>query len=109
MKLMDSQHEVEELIRANTMTLIYFGGESCGVCRAVKPKLIELLKNYPKIVSGSVDTEKSIETAAAFSIFTIPVILVFIEGKEIIRAARHFSMLELEEKIARYYSAVFEG
>lgn len=108
MRSLHTRGELEELISANAMTLVYFGGESCGVCRAVKPKLIELLRDYPKMVSGSVDAEKYLETAAEYSVFTIPVILVFVEGKEVIRAARHFSLVELEEKIARYYEVLFD-
>ncbi|MDI3477356.1 MAG: hypothetical protein PWQ59_881 [Thermoanaerobacterium sp.] len=36
---------------------------------------------------------------AKFSIFTVPTVLLFAEGKEVIREARFISMDMLEEKI----------
>jgi len=107
MKLLHSRTEAEQLIRSNTMALIYFGSNSCGVCQAVKPKLEKLLADYPLVATGLVDTQESIELAAAYSVFTIPVIIVFALGKEVIREARHFSVGEFEEKLIRYYDAIY--
>jgi thioredoxin-like negative regulator of GroEL len=98
---------IEKLINENEMVLVYFGSETCSVCCAVKPKVEEILKDYPKIKSLQVDVEKSLQVAAEYNIFTIPAILVFIEGKEIIREARHISMQDIDNKIKRYYSMLF--
>jgi thioredoxin-like negative regulator of GroEL len=108
MNMVNSNEAIEELINNNDMALVYFGGNNCNVCVALKPKVQELLKNYPKIKSAEVDVEKSIAVSAAHNIFTIPVVLVFIEGKEIIREARHISIQELNSKIERYYNMIFE-
>lgn len=107
MKLLNSVDSVKQLIHENDMVLIYFGGKSCNVCSAVKPKIIEILKNFPKIKSAQVDVEESISTAAEFNVFTIPVVLMFIEGKEIIREARHLSIEDINNKIERYYGLLF--
>lgn len=108
MNLVNTKESVEEIIKNNEIALVYFGGNNCNVCTAMKPKVVELLKDYPKIKCAQVDVEKSIELAAAYNIFTIPVILVFIEGKEIIREARHISIQELNSKIERYYNMFYE-
>lgn len=108
MNMANSNEAIEELINNNDMVLVYFGGNNCNVCVALKPKVQELLKNYPKIKSAQVDVEKSLAVSAAHNIFTIPVVLVFIEGKEIIREARHISIQEINTKIERYYNMFFE-
>lgn len=100
--------EIEKIIHDNEMVLVYFGGESCGVCRAMQSKVEEILKDYPGIKSAEVDVEKSIMAAASYSVFTIPVILLFINGRETIREARHISIRELDNKIARYYAMIFQ-
>lgn len=108
MTRLESKEDIAKLIKENQMVLVYFGGESCNVCHAVKPKIEEILKNYPKIISVHVDTEKALMASTAYSIFTIPVILIFIEGKEILREARYLSIGEINNKIARYYELLFQ-
>lgn len=103
-----SHEAIVNLINDNEIVLVYFGGGGCGVCSAVRPRVEEILKEYPNIKSIQVDVEKSAQTAAAYNIFTIPAILVFIEGKEIIREARYINMQDIGDKIARYYSMLFE-
>jgi thiol-disulfide isomerase/thioredoxin len=108
MDMIDSKEAIEQLINNNEVVLVYFGSNNCNVCDAIKPKVNELLKDYPKIKSAQVDVEKSLEISAVYNIFTIPVILVYIEGKEIIREARHISLQDLNSKIDRYYNMLFE-
>lgn len=103
MKIIDSNEALEKLLKDNEMVLVYFGSENCGVCNAMKPKVEKILESYPQISSVQVDVEKSLKVSAAYSIFTIPGILVFIEGKEAIREARYISIIDLELKISRYY------
>ncbi len=40
--------------------------------------------------------------------FTIPGILLFVEGKESIREARHISVQDIDNRISRYCSLLFE-
>jgi thioredoxin-like negative regulator of GroEL len=108
MDFIDLKETIEELISNNEMVLLYFGGNNCSVCNVMKPKVKEMLKDYPKIKSYQVDVEKSLGISAAYNIFTIPAILVFIEGKEIIREARHISMQDIDSKINRFYNMIFE-
>ena len=104
----DSNEAIEKLIKDNEMLLVYFGSESCGVCSALKPKVEEILKSYPRVKSVEIDVDKSVRAAAAYNVFTIPVILVFINGKESIREARHISIQDMDHRIARYYNMLFK-
>lgn len=106
--MVDSCEAIDALINENEMVLVYLGNENCGVCNALKPKIKEMLKAYPNIKSVQVDTEKSLKVAAAYNSFTIPVILLFINGKEIVREARHISIQDINNKISRYYNILFE-
>ena len=108
MMKLDSKENIDREIKDNKMTLIYFGSETCGVCVDIKPKIAELLEKYPNINGIEVDSHASRKLSAQYSIFTIPVIVVFAEGKEVIREARHISMMDIEERVKRYYDMVFE-
>ncbi|SKA74050.1 Thioredoxin [Clostridium sp. USBA 49] len=108
MNFINSKSDIEELINNNKIVLLYFGSNNCNVCTAMKPKVKEILEEFPKIKSVQIDVEKSLEISASYEIFTIPAILVFIEGKEIIREARYISIQNLREKIDRYYNMIFD-
>lgn len=104
---METLHSIESIdafIKEKGFSMIYYSTESCNVCKALFPKLEQLLQSYPKIRLARVDIGELTEVAGAFSIFTIPCILAYMEDKEIIREARYISMDLLEEKISRYYS-----
>lgn len=107
MEIFDSKELIEESIISNDMVLIYFGSKTCGVCVDMKPKVEEMLKEYPKIQSIYVDVEKSHKIAVSYNFFTIPGIIVFVEGKETIREARNISILDLNNRISRYYNLLF--
>lgn len=103
MEIVTSKDEVMNMIESHDMVFVYFSGKNCNVCHAVKPKVKDILTNYPNIKTIEVEVENSVEISAQFNIFTVPAILLFIERKEVIRELRHISLLELENKIERYY------
>lgn len=108
LEYLDSKGLIEQIIDDNDIVLLYFGSKSCGVCRDIKPKIEKILNRYSKIKGIYVDVEKSHNIAISYNIFTIPGILLFVEGKETIREARHISMQDIDSKIYRYYSLLFE-
>lgn len=108
MDYIKSNEELKNITDENSIVIVYFGSEKCGVCVALKPKIEELLKNYPKIKSVQVDVDTSPEMAASLNIFTIPGILLFIDNKEAIREARFISVPDIKNKISRYYQMYFD-
>lgn len=74
----------------------------------MKPKLEAMLERFPKIKGQYIDVDRSPRLGANYGIFTIPGLILFIEGKETIRYARHISLNELEGKVERYYSMIYE-
>lgn len=103
MEWIDSMEIIQQLIQNNKILLVYFGSNNCNVCISIKPKIEELLKKYQNIKNIKIDVDKSVKIAAQYNIFTIPAVLVFIDGKETIREARFISIENLSDKISRYY------
>ena len=104
MEIKNKKIDVDNLISNNDMVILYFSGSDWGVCKIIKPQIIALLKKYPKIKSAEIKTEESIEISAQYNIFTLPSVLMFIDGKEVIRKLRYMSLVELESNISRYYN-----
>ncbi|KAA3631028.1 MAG: thioredoxin [Bacteroidetes bacterium] len=88
--------------------ILYFSHKRCGVCHVLRPKVEELVKEaFPELVFSYVDVEESPATAASYSVFTVPVILVFFEGQEFYRFSGGVSIGELERQISRPYELKF--
>lgn len=104
MNELGSLDEIREFITSGRMRLVYVSRPSCGVCTAVKPKVIDIIEKYGELEGTYVDLDKLPEAAGEFSVFTIPGILLYIDGKEMIREARYVSVEELESRIERYHS-----
>ena len=102
MEVITSYEKLAGLIENNDMLMIYFTSEACGVCRTMMPKVENMIKGYPNIKAVKVEADKSLNISASFNVFTVPVILLYIKGKETIREVRIISLDNLEQKIARY-------
>ncbi|AQS10387.1 thioredoxin-like protein YtpP [Clostridium saccharobutylicum] len=107
MNKLHKDSEIEELIKSNSMSVIYFTGSDCGACEVIKIKIEDILKRFHKIKSGEINTQKHLDLAAKYNIFSVPVFILFIEGKESIRVGRNINLLELESNIKRYYDMIF--
>ncbi len=106
-KIVDSVLEAENNIQKEDITLLYFSAPHCNVCKVLKPKIEEMSAHFPEMNLVYIDIEQNQEFSGKFNIFTIPVILVFIQGKETIRESRNISVPVLEDKIQRYYHLLF--
>lgn len=103
----DSLDEVRDFIKSGRMRLVYLSRPDCGVCAAVKAKVIGILEKYAGLEGTYVNMDKIPESAGEYSVFTIPGILLFIDGKEMIREARYVSVEELESRIGRFHSMIY--
>lgn len=101
--------EFKNFIRQNDGTVSYFSTPTCNVCKALKPKLLEILSNrFSKMRFAYINIEDSRELAAQNHVFTVPTILFHLEGKEFIRKSRNISLGVLAEELDRPYSMMFE-
>ncbi|KIL53057.1 thioredoxin family protein [Jeotgalibacillus campisalis] len=94
-----SLQEAEAAIERDTILLLYLSKENCSVCHSLLPKVQEVMAAFPRIHFYHADVEQIKEMAGRFSIFTVPVLLLFVEGKEMLREARFVRINDLEEKL----------
>lgn len=62
---------------------------------------------FPELKYHEIDAEANPIITAEASVFTAPVIILFIEGKEYLRDGKYLSVTQLKEKIRRYYDMAF--
>lgn len=97
-----------EITKSYKSVCFYLNTPECNVCKVLKPKVIEMIESdFPEINFCYVDLNETKEISGQLSVFSVPTILVYFEGKETIRASRNVHLEELREQIERYYKMIF--
>lgn len=99
---------MEELIKNNPISIIYFSGSTCGACDAIKEKVQVIIKEYEEIKFLEINAIENKELAAQHDIFSLPILLLFINGKESLRVGRYFDVLDFKNSINRYYNLIYK-
>ena len=102
--------EALEDMKYSGAVFILFGGKQCNVCQALRPQLEAMLEtHFPDMTAAYIDCELSADICAQHSVFSLPVVQVYIEGMKISEAARSFSVEQLRQSIQRSYSMWHES
>ena len=107
MKKIKKNDNIDSLIEENIITIIYFTGIKCGACEVIKKRVEDILGSYPNINCYEINGEENVEIAARYGVFSLPILLLFIEGKETLRIGRNIDFLEFEKSIERYNKLLF--
>ena len=91
----------DKLTKQHPIVISYFSYPECNVCKVLRPKVEELAKQYDQVTFTYIDTKEQPELAGQYSIFTVPSILIFVDGKESKRLSRNFSVNEVQQFIER--------
>jgi len=102
-KELTSMNTIDNFIHDNHMAFLYFSRPGCSVCHGLLPQIQAVMEKYPSIQTAHINVEEVVEVTGRFSIFTVPVMLLFVEGKEYVREARIVHIDLFEKKINRIY------
>lgn len=101
-----SVESANDFIKRHQLSFLYITITGCSVCHALQPQVQRLLTKYPDIQLATINAQEVPEVAGSFSVFTAPVLLLYVEGKEYIREARIVHLDLLDEKIRKIYDLV---
>src|SRR5690625_1187108 len=87
-KDLNSLEEVNDFINQNELAFLYFTTPNCSVCHGLQPQIEEMMTHYPEISTRHIDASLVPEAAGQYSVFTAPVLLLFVEGKEYLQIGR---------------------
>ena len=101
--------QVQQIIKEEVGVLLYFSGEHCNVCHALRPKFKEVFdKEFPQLKQIYLDAHENAEISAHFQVFSVPTMIVFMDGREFAREGRSVSLHQLTEKLMRPYGMMTE-
>ena len=99
--------DLKNVIRTEVGVLLYFSGENCNVCHSLRPKFKNLFDDkFGNIKQIYLDTHKNPEISANYGVFSVPTMLVFLDGREFVREGRSVSIYKLEENLQRPYNMI---
>ncbi len=102
MEKLQNSEQFDWMLSNHDILIAYFSGTKCAVCSALKPKIDMLIgQQFPKVSIVEIETEKFPEIAARYNVFSIPVLLLFVEKREYLREARNVSLSDLSQKIEK--------
>jgi len=97
--------ELKNIIATEVGVLLYFSGENCSVCHALRPKFAELFeRDFSQLKQIYLDAHENPEISAHFQVFSVPTMIVYMDGREFAREGRSVSLHQLAQKLARPYS-----
>lgn len=89
-------------MESQQIELLYFTGKTCNVCKVLKPKLLAAVEEeFPDVYIRVVDVEEEIEFTGQSMVFTLPVVIIKEDDREMYRFARSFSVYEILGKLKR--------
>lgn len=104
----DSISRFNELVRSKPAMLTYLSTKECNVCKSLRPKIEKMItEQFSEMEFHYVDCDDEKELAAQLSVFTVPTILIFFDGRESIRKSRFVGVEELRSEISRIYEMMF--
>lgn len=71
----------DEVKNSPKTVLLDFYADWCGPCRMVSPIVDEIAKENPDIIVGKINVDEEPELASAFSVMSIPTLVVLKDGK----------------------------
>lgn len=100
-------NKYDDFINENKIVLFYFEGSTCGACEIIKRKVLSIINEYKEIKFIEIDGMKNKDISAKYNVFSLPITILFINGKETIRFGRYVDMLEFKNIINRYYKLIY--
>jgi len=102
--------KLQTTIKEEVGVLLYFSGEHCNVCHALRPKFRKLFDTqFPKLKQVYLDAQEYAEISAYYNVLSLPTMIVFLDGREFIREGRSVSLHKMTEQLQRPYAMVTDA
>ncbi|SER18892.1 Thioredoxin [Gracilibacillus ureilyticus] len=100
---LQTETEIHQFIDNNPLSFVYISKNNCSVCHSLYPQIQSVMQEFPNIRLGYIVIDELPSLAGQWSIYTAPVLILFVDGKEYLREARFVPVESFREKVERIY------
>lgn len=101
MNTLTTPEEINNFIKDQALGVIVFSTRGCVVCRPLKEKINHIVSSLESVEVSDVFIEDIPSAQGDFGVYTAPIVLVFVEGKESKRYSAAMDLLEFERYLHR--------
>ncbi|HFQ2010802.1 TPA: thioredoxin family protein [Staphylococcus aureus] len=105
-KQLNSVEAFREFIHQCPLAVVHVMRDQCSVCHAVLPQIEDLMQSYPNVPLAVINQSQVEAIAGELNIFTVPVDLIFMNGKEMHRQGRFIDMQRFEHHLKQMNDSV---
>lgn len=106
MEAVKSSQALQNIMNHHELCVVYFTGSACSACEVIKLKVETILANYPEVKGIEVNGKEHPEIAISYDVYALPLMILFVQGKESLREGKHLNLLEFERKLERYVKLI---
>ena len=100
MKKIKSYYELQKIIKEKKRFMLYVSMKNCSICHVDITK-IEKISEVNNFISYNLEASEVPKAMGQLSLFAVPVVILFYEGKEFHRQAKIIDFEELEYRIGQ--------
>jgi thioredoxin 1 len=98
-----SDADFDQVVKRYPLVVMDCWAAWCGPCKMIAPVIDELARDYAgKVVFGKLNVDENPQTAARFSVMSIPTLLIIKNGEEVDRIIGAVPRQLIEAKLRRY-------
>ena len=102
MDIIENQQALEAAMKRENLLILQFGAESCAPCSAIKDRIQSWNRLHPMVGFCYLPTEKLPKVCAQMGVFTVPTLLLYVQGKLSIRQSGYFSLDQILQQAEKY-------
>lgn len=101
--LVEKYNEIDQIIQKD-LVMIIAKTHTCSSCQSIANILENNMTNFDKIEKYNVFIDDIDQFRGEYLIFSVPTILIFSEGKELLRQSRYFDYAKIDRLIEMFES-----
>lgn len=101
MKIIKNYNDIEQIINKE-LVMVIAKSHTCSSCQTIAKMLETNMQNYHEIDSYAVYVDDIDKFRGEYLIFSVPTVIIFSEGKELLRESRYMNYAKMDRLIGMF-------